>query len=97
MTTPDNGQEMTAPTFVKFLGGMAHQALLQLGELPNPMSGQREAPNPAVAAYTVAILRIHLSRRKIARQSHAREDHYLTSMVDDLGGRVAKAAAASDD
>ena len=53
-----NPEDLQEPTFVKFLSGMAHQALVQLGELPNPMTNQRERGNAHIAAYTVAILRI---------------------------------------
>ena len=85
-----NPDDLSEPTFVKFLSGMAHQALVQLGELPNPMTGQRDGGNYHIAAYTVEILKILEEKTKGNRTPE--EDHYITSMIADLGGRVDKVA-----
>ena len=44
-------------TLFNFISGFVSQILMQLGEVPNPMSGQREA-NLAYARYSIRILQI---------------------------------------
>lgn len=74
-------------TFVNFLSGLASQALMQFGELPNPLTGDRSA-NPAYARYTVQLLRV--LRDKSAGNRTDEEERYLTSVLTDLEARLAK-------
>ncbi len=78
-------QQLPEATFLNFLSGLASQALMQFGEIPNPISGQREA-NPAYAAYTVQLLRI--LREKTEGRRSPEEDEYLLRMLEDLDGRL---------
>lgn len=71
---------------MNFLSGLASQALMQFGEIPNPHTGEREA-NPAFAKYTVEILRI-LSE-KTAGNLTEEEDSYLKAILTDFDKRIA--------
>lgn len=72
-------------TFLNFLSGLASQALMQFGEIPNPMSGERTA-NLAYARYTVQLLEV--LRDKTQGNRTPEEDQYLSAMLDDLGKRL---------
>lgn len=74
-------------SFVNFLGGLATQALMQFGEIPNPMTGQRAA-NPEFARYTVQLLEILAQKTNGNRTKE--EDDYLTAMLADLRGRLTR-------
>ena len=77
--------ELPEASFLNFLSGLGSQALMQFGEIPNPISGQREA-NPPYAAYTVQLLRI--LRDKTEGNRSAEEDEYLQRMLTDLEQRL---------
>jgi hypothetical protein len=90
--TPHAAPKRTMPdvpqaTFLNFLSGLGSQALMQFGEIPNPLTGQR-AVNPPYARYTVELLRV--LQEKSAGNRTPEEDQYLTTMLEDLGARLAK-------
>jgi hypothetical protein len=74
-------------TFINFLSGLGAQALMQFGDLPNPMTGER-AINPAYARYTVDLLAV--LEAKTAGNRTPEEDAYLQRMLTDLRPRLAK-------
>jgi hypothetical protein len=74
-------------TFLNFLSGLASQALMQFGEIPNPVSGERSV-NPAYARYTVQLLEV--LQQKTAGNRSPEEDRYLSAMLADLQARLAK-------
>ena len=74
-------------SFLNFLGGLAAQALMQLGEVPNPLTGGRES-NPAFARYTVQLMTV--LRDKTRGNLSAEEAAYLESAIGDLTARLAK-------
>jgi hypothetical protein len=76
-------------SFMNFLGGLASQALMQFGEVPNPISGKREA-NPEYARYTVQLLEILLEKTKGNRTSE--EEQYLVGMITDFRRRLERSA-----
>lgn len=77
-----------AATFLNFLGGLAAQGLIQLGEIPNPATGTRER-NLAYARYTIQLLEV--LAQKTAGNRDREEDAYLERMLDDLKTRLGKA------
>lgn len=74
-------------TFLNFLSGLASQALMQFGEIPNPHTGQRQQNLP-FAAYTVQIIRI--LRDKTEGNRTDEESQYLTAALEDLEARLAQ-------
>lgn len=80
--------EVPAASFTNFLGGLAGQALMQFGEIPNPMTGERSANLP-YARYTVQLLEV--LEQKTRGNRTPEEEHYLTAMLADLRGRLEKA------
>ncbi len=75
-------------TFMNFLGGLASQALIQFGELPNPITGTREA-NLEYARYTAQLLEVLLEKTKGNRTPE--EEQYLVTMVQDFRRRLGTA------
>ena len=82
MSTPQ------APTFLAFLSGFAAQGLMQLGVIPNPLTGAREANLP-YARYTLTLLEI--LKQKTAGNRTIEESQYLDGVIKDLGDRLADA------
>ena len=78
-------QRLPEASFVNFLSGLASQAMMQFGEIPNPHTGQREQNLP-FARYTVQLLRI--LKDKTEGNRDAEEDGYLSSMLADLETRL---------
>jgi hypothetical protein len=74
-------------TFLNFLSGLASQALMQFGEIPNPLTGERTV-NAAYARYTVQLLQV--LRDKSAGNRTAEEEQYLSAVLSDLAARMAK-------
>ena len=74
-------------TFLNFLSGLSAQALMQFGEIPNPLNGQRTA-NPDYARYTVQLLEV-LAEKTTGNRSKD-EDEYLNGMLADFRRRLAK-------
>ena len=84
---------MTDPTkvpeasFLNFLSGLSAQALMQFGDIPNPITGTRDV-NPAYAKYTVELLRILEEKTKGNRSKE--EDDYLLTMLKNFGAKLEK-------
>jgi hypothetical protein len=74
-------------TFLNFLSGLASQALMQFGELPNPLTGER-AVHPAYARYTVQLLQV--LREKSQGNRTPEEERYLSAMLSELSARLEK-------
>ncbi len=82
--------DVPAANFLNFLSGLASQALMQFGEIPNPLSGERTV-NPPFARYTVQLLQV--LKEKSAGNRTPEEDQYLDAMLADLTARLAKLPA----
>lgn len=82
--------DVPAATFPNFLGGLATQALMQFGEIPNPISGEREANLP-YARYTVQLLEVLEAKTRGNRTPE--EDQYLAGMLADFRKRLEHADA----
>jgi len=54
-TKPATAEEQRSKIFLTFLAGLAQQALMQLGDIPSPFSGQREVDLQG-ARYTIELL-----------------------------------------
>ncbi len=72
-------------TFLNFLSGLSAQALMQFGDIPNPITGSREA-NIAYAKYTVELLDI--LKAKTAGNLSKEEDEYLSQMLTNFHGKL---------
>lgn len=72
------------PSFLAFCSGLATQALMQLGEVPFPDSGQRQENLP-YARYTTEILKILRSKADATLNSEERS--YLDAAIEDLETR----------
>ena len=83
---------MTVPqaNFLNFLSGLGTQGLMQLGAIPNPLTGERSA-NPEFATYTVELLGVLKAKTEGNRTPE--EQQYLAALLGDLTSRLAKAAA----
>lgn len=76
---------LPAATFMNFLGGLAAQGLMQLGDIPNPLTGTRER-NAAYARYTIQLLEV-LEQKSVGNRTKE-EDDYLRTMITDLKTRL---------
>jgi hypothetical protein len=76
-------------TFLNFLSGLSAQALMQFGDIPNPLTGTREA-NPAYARYTVQLLEVLEAKTKGNRTKE--EEDYLLTMLNNFHAKLAKMA-----
>lgn len=83
----DPSSSLPEASFLNFLSGLASQALMQFGEIPNPHTGQREANIP-FAAYTVQLLQI--LRDKTEGNRSDEETEYLSGALTDLEARLAR-------
>ncbi len=72
-------------TLLNFLSGLGSQGLMQLGALPNPLTGERTV-NLAYAQYTVQLLTV--LKAKTEGHRTAEEEQYLVTMVADLTARL---------
>lgn len=80
--------DVPAATFPNFLGGLATQALMQFGEILNPITGEREVNLP-YARYTVQLLEV--LEQKTRGNRTAEEEQYLTGMLTDFRKRLDRA------
>jgi len=78
-------------TFMNFLSGLASQALMQFGEIPNPIDGKRSA-NLDYARYTVQLLEV--LREKTTGNRTAEEEAYIEAVLTDFHRRLADGAAS---
>lgn len=88
-----NADAVPQANFLNFLSGLGSQALMQLGEIPNPASGQREANLP-FAKYSIELLQV--LKEKTEGNRNDEENQYLDTMLGDLQSRLAKALEASE-
>ncbi|MFW5830105.1 MAG: DUF1844 domain-containing protein [Planctomycetota bacterium] len=79
---------MPEASFLNFLSGLGSQALMQLGQIPNPHSGQREVNLP-FARYSVQLLEI--LEQKTAGNRSKEEEEYLQAALTDLRRQLQKA------
>lgn len=82
--------QLPTASFMNFLGGLAAQGLMQLGDIPNPLTGTRDR-NTAYARYTLQLLEV--LEQKSAGNRTKEEDDYLRSVVTDMKNRLAKIEA----
>lgn len=80
-----------AASFLSFLKGLASQAMMQFGELPNPITGSREKNLP-YARYTVELLEVLEVKTRGNREPD--EDRYLTGLIADCQRRLGDLEAA---
>jgi len=83
--------DVPAASFMNFLSGLAAQALMQFGEIPNPMTGERAA-NPAYARYTVQLLEVLWA--KTAGNRTPEEEAYFGQLIADCRRRLEGLASA---
>ncbi len=76
-------------TLLNFLSGLGSQGLMQLGALPNPLTGERSV-NLAYAQYTVQLLTVLKAKTEGHRSPE--EEQYLLTMLADLSDRLLKAS-----
>jgi hypothetical protein len=72
-------------SFTNFLGGLASQALMQFGEIPNPLTGSRDR-NLEYARYTVQLLEVLEQKTRGNRTPD--EEQYLSGMLADFRKRL---------
>ena len=77
-------------TFLNFLSGLATQGLMQLGAVANPLTGEHGV-NLDYARYTVQLIKV--LEAKTAGHRTPEEEQYLAALLNDLGGRLARAEA----
>ncbi len=75
-------------TFLNFLSGLSAQALMQFGEIPSPITGERSA-NLEYARYTVQLVEVLADKTKGNRTKE--EEEYLSGMLSDFRRRLSKA------
>ncbi len=76
-------------TLLNFLSGLGSQGLMQLGALPNPLTGERSLNLP-YARYTVQLLTVLKAKTEGHRSPE--EEQYLVTMLADLSDRLLKAS-----
>lgn len=80
-TAPKAAQAKTSPEFMNFLKSLATQALMSLGEIPNPMTGEREV-DPASAKEMIDLLGV--LKMKTEGQCSSEESMIFTSLLPEL-------------
>ncbi len=75
------GDKATSPAFMNFLKSLATQALMSLGEIPNPMTGQSEI-DLATAKEMIDILT--MLKQKTAGNCSAEENAIFNSFLPEL-------------
>jgi hypothetical protein len=75
--------------FMTFLAGLAQQALMQMGEIESPFSGQREVDLQG-ARYTIELL--HTIQAKTKGNLSQEEETNLTEVIHDLKMRYVELA-----
>ena len=81
------GDQVPEATLLNFLSGLGSQGLMQLGALPNPLTGERSINLP-YARYTVQLLTV--LKAKTEGHRSAEEEQYLVTMLADLNDRLQK-------
>lgn len=78
---PATGNVKTNPEFMNFLKSLATQALMSLGEIPHPMTGQREL-DPASAKEMIDLLGV--LKLKTQGNCSPEENVIFTSVLPEL-------------
>ncbi len=85
MSTPSRPEAAPLPvSFAQFIVSLGSSALVHLGELADPGTGQL-APNPPLAQQTIAVL--ELLRQKTRGNLDEDEARLLDALLQDLNGR----------
>ncbi len=79
--------DVPSASFLNFLSGLGSQALMQFGEIPDPVSGRRSL-NVPLAPNTVQLLEV--LRAKSEGNRTPEEDRYLVALLADLSARLAR-------
>jgi hypothetical protein len=74
-------------SFLTFLQGMGSQGLMQLGMIPHPITGQREA-NPGYARATLRVL--ELLQEKTQGNLSDEERTYLDGVITGMRQHIAR-------
>lgn len=74
-------EQKEAKVFMTFLAGLAQQALMQLGQMPNPYTGQAELDVNG-ARYTIELLAV--IQKKTKGNLSAEENQMLAGTIQDL-------------
>jgi hypothetical protein len=82
-------EQQQSRIFVTFLGGLVQQALMQLGDIPSPFSGQREVDLQG-ARYTIELL--GTLQVKTKNNLNEEEEEALTGSIGDLKMRYVEIA-----
>ena len=85
----DAAGQVPEASLLNFLSGLGSQGLMQVGALPNPLTGERSV-NLAYARYTVQLLTV--LKAKTAGNRSPEEEQYLVTMLADLSDRLNKAS-----
>ncbi|MDR2695742.1 MAG: DUF1844 domain-containing protein [Deltaproteobacteria bacterium] len=92
---PDDAKAMPQVTFSTFILSLASTALVQLGEVPNPESGQLEQ-NLALGKHTIDVL--DMLRAKTRASLDGEEERLLDGILYELRMKyVLKSPAATGD
>lgn len=78
---PDQANIKTSPDFMNFLKSLATQALMSLGEIPNPMTGQREVD---LGAAREMIDLLTVLKEKTQGNCSAEENAIFVSLLPEL-------------
>jgi hypothetical protein len=78
---PGQTQVAASPEFMNFLKSLATQALMSLGEIPHPMTGQREL-DPATAKEMIDLLTV--LKLKTQGNCSPEENAIFTSLLPEL-------------
>lgn len=80
---------LPAANFTQFITGLATQALMQLGDVENPLTGEKEI-DLEQAKYTIDLL--HILEEKTKGNLPDEESRILRGLLDDLHWRFVKAS-----
>ena len=83
------GGPVPKPNFAQFLSGLATQVLISLGEMENPITGQKQV-DLAQAQHTIDLL--ELLQGKTKGNLTPQEENFLTNVLHDLRLRYVRAA-----
>lgn len=78
---PENANAGLKPNFLQFISGFGVQALVHLGRMPNPQSGETRLDMPN-AKYSIDLLGI--LQEKTKGNLTPEEDRYLADILRDL-------------
>jgi len=86
---PQDAEQQQSKIFLSFLGGLVQQALMQLGDIPSPLSGQREVDLQG-ARYTIELLGTLQAKTK--NNLNEEEEEALAGGIGDLKMRFVEIA-----